>query len=410
MNLLEEKSLADADVQEDPVAYYRALRQEPLHWDPRLGVYICSTYALMREILRDPDTFSSVDSQSVEGMRPPPAEALAIRRQLLPPVNTLVTNDPPGHTRIRRMVDEPFRPRAIETLRAGIREIVNETLDGFIGRGQADVVAEFAIPIPIKVIADMLGIPRQMAPDIKAWSDASVDPLGMMVSDARLIECARIIKSFQDYIVAELEERRARPRDDLLTRLVQARDEDGAGFSMAEMLSLTQQFLVAGNETTTNAIAAGVQLLIDNPEQYAELERRPDRLLTFANEILRLESPAAGLFRVVRRDTTLAGVTLPAGSRIMLRFAAANRDPGKYANADALDVHRSNAGTHVGFGAGIHHCIGANLAREELVQTFDILLARVKNLAYRPGANDFRHHPSMILRGLKRLEVTFQAR
>ena len=410
MGLLEEKSLADADVQEDPAAYYQALREQPVWYDERLGFYICSTYAEIRDILRDPETFSSIDSQAMEGLRPPPPEAVTIRRSLLPPVNTLVTNDPPSHTRIRKMVDEPFRPRSIEKLRGQIRDIVRETLDAFIDRGSADFVGEFAVPIPIKVIADMLGIPRSMAPDIKAWSDASVEPLGMMVSDARLIECAHIIKSFQGYIIAELEARRREPRDDLLTRLVQARDDSGEGFTMPEMLSLTQQFLVAGNETTTNAIAAGVQLLIDNPAQCAELERHPQRTLTFANEVLRLEAPAAGLFRVVRKEANVAGVHIPAGSRIMLRFAAANRDPKKYAAPNDLDVHRTNSGTHVAFGAGIHHCIGANLAREELVQTFDILLSRVKDLRFAPGANDFTHHPSMILRGLKRLEVTFSKR
>jgi cytochrome P450 len=309
-------------------------------------------------------------------------------------------------------VDEPFRPRSIEKLNDRIAAIVDETIDGFIGRGRCEVVEELAIPIPIKVIADMLGLPRTLAPKIKAWSDASVEPLGMLVSDERLLECARLIKEFQDFVVAELESRRANPRDDLLTHLVEARDAAGRGFTIPEMLSLTQQFLVAGNETTTNAIAAGVQLLIENPDQLASLQADPDpnRIRVFANEVLRLEAPAQGLFRVVKRDVEVGGVKLPAGSRIMLRFAAANRDPAKYPNPDALDVSRHNAGTHLAFGAGIHHCIGANLAREEMVQTFAALLRRARDFAFEPGRNDFSHHPSMILRGLKRLYITFAPR
>ncbi len=177
---------------------------------------------------------------------------------------------------------------------------------------------------------------------------------------------------------------------------------------MAEMISLTSQFLVAGNETTTNGIAAGVQLLVDNPQQQQLLHDDPSRIRVFINEVLRLESPVQGLFRIVTKDTTLAGVTLPKGARVMLRFAAANRDGSKFENPDQLDVLRHNAGSNVAFGAGIHHCIGANLAREEMVQTFAALLRRTEDLAFAAGKNDFSHHPSMILRGLSQLHVRFR--
>ncbi|CAN0596426.1 unnamed protein product, partial [Laminaria digitata] len=178
--------------------------------------------------------------------------------------------------------------------------------------------------------------------------------------------------------------RRSHPSDDLLTALVQARDENGDSYTLEEMISLTQQFLVAGNETTTNGIAAGVRLLVEQPEQAAQLRAADDVNMTrvFVNEVLRLESPVQGLFRVVTRDVELGGVKLKAGSRIMLRFAAANRDPQKYAKPDELDLTRKNAGTHLAFGAGIHHCIGANLAREEMTLTFHTLLKRANSLAF----------------------------
>ncbi|MEQ8861208.1 MAG: cytochrome P450 [Pseudomonadales bacterium] len=407
--LLRTRSLQDADVQEDPTPYHHALHQQPIHFDARLGFYICSTYELMRRILRDPESFSNVDSQRVDGLRQPPPEVLALRRSGYPPVNTLVTNDPPSHTRIRRMVDEPFRPRRIDALKSSIRDIVDETVDAVAARGACEAVADLAVPIPVRVIADMLGLHRNLAPQIKVWSDASVAPLGLMVSDARLIECAQLMREFQDVMAAELESRRQNPRDDLLSGLVSARDEHGQGLSMAEMLSLTQQFLVAGNETTTNAIAAGIQLLAAHPDQYRRLQQRADDrvLKTFANEVLRLESPVQGLFRVVTRDTRLADVTLPAGARIMLRFAAANRDPEQYPEPDRLDVERGNSATHLAFGAGIHHCIGASLAREELVATFDVLLERTRNLRLAPHREPPRHHPSIALRGLERLDVEF---
>ena len=406
MSLLQEKSLADADVQQCPDAYHQALRERSVHFDERLGIFVCGRYALMRQVLRDTETFSSIDSQTVDGMRPPPPEAVEIRKTCHPTVNTLVTNDPPSHTRIRKMVDAPFRARSLDKLNSRIEEIAHGAIDEFIGEGATEMVSRFAVPIPVRVIADMLGLDPALAPKIKAWSDASVEPLGMMVDDQRLIECAKLIKAFQDFIVEALEARRRQPQDDLLTHLVQARDAEGQGFSMAEMLSLTQQFLVAGNETTTNGIAAGVRLLAERPALLRAIKRQPDRALGFVNEVLRLESPVQGLFRVVRKDTELGGVRLPKGARIMLRFAAANRDGRKYASPERIDLHRANAGTHVAFGAGIHHCIGAGLARLEMRQAFTALARRLRHLALAPD-NDFTHHPSMILRGLKALRVAF---
>ena len=408
--LTDRESLASLDVQECPWSFYRAIHEERdgFYFDDTLNMYICASYPLMREILRDTATFSSVNAQNVSHMREPPREVLEIQKASVRPVNILVGADPPDHGRVRKLLDDPFRPRAIEKLRPRIREIVNDTIDAFIGRGRCDVVAEFAIPIPITVIAELLGLPRAMAGEIKAWSDASVEPLGMMISDERWIECARKIKAFQDYMTEELEARKRDPRDDLLTHLVSVRDASGAPLTLGEMLAVTAQLLVAGNETTTNGIAGGVQLLLDNPEQETALREDPSRMLVFVNEALRLESPVQGLFRVVTRDTALAGQALHAGDRIMIRFAAANRDGAKYEGPDALDVCRKNAGTQLGFGAGIHHCLGANLAREEMVQAFDILLARTRSLALAPDA-DLSHHPSLVLRGLKRLDITFEA-
>ena len=404
---LEHHSLADPDIQEDPEAYYAALHTQPIYFDPNLGVYICSTYPEMREILRDTARFSSVGSQTMDALREPPPEAIAIRDSGYARVDTLVTCDPPRHTRVREMMNPPFRRRQIERLVPRIREIVNTAIDGFIDEGQCNIVDDLAIPVPITVIAEMLGLPHEMTPDIKRWSDASVEPLGMMVSDQRLIDCAREIKAFQDCIVAELESRTDQPRDDLLTHLAQARDADGNLLTVEEQLSITQQLLVAGNETTTNGIAAGAQLLVNHPQTHRAIADDPTKAIAFTNEVLRLESPVQGLFRIVAQETEIAGVRLPKGARVMCRFAAANRDPGKYAEPNELDLCRRNTGTHVAFGAGIHHCIGANLAREEMNQTFALLCARTSDLAFAPGKNDFAHHPSMVLRGLKALHITF---
>lgn len=408
-DLVDAHSLAEIDIQECPWDYYRDMHKRGFYFDEHLGMYVCANYKLMREIMRNTRVFSNVNSQNIAHMRPPPPEVVELQKASERPVNILVSSDPPEHGRVRSLLDDPFRSREIMQRRPQIREIVNEAIDGFIDRGACEVVTEFAIPIPVTVIADVLGLDRSYAGKIKLWSDASVEPLGMMISDERWIECAREIKHFQDFITEELNARRDDPREDLLTHLVTSRDPDGNPLTLGEMLGVTQQLLVAGNETTTNGIAAGVQLLIENPDQQQRLRDEPEHMLTFVNEALRLESPVQGLFRVVLEDTEIDGTAVPAGARIMLRYAAANRDPGKYQGPDKLDVCRRNAGTHVGFGAGIHHCLGANLAREEMLQAFTLLLERVENLAFATDA-PLEHHPSMILRGLKALPITFRTR
>ena len=408
MSLLEEKSLADPDVQEDPTAYHHALQEHPIYWDARLGFFICSRYDVMRRILRDTAVFSNVGSQTMDSLKAPPPEVAEIRATMQPQVDTLVTNDPPGHTRIRQMVDNPFSPKKVrQNLRASIDRIVSDTLDEFVADGHCDFVKQFAEPVPLRVIADALGVPRADAPLFKKWSDASVAPLGMMISDEEYVQCTRDVKEMQDYFTAEFDKRRTNPTEDLLSHLVHVRIEGDAPLTVPEMISVTQQILVAGNETTTNGLAAGMRLLIDNPEQEALMREDPSRTRIFVEETLRLESPTQGLFRVVKEDVEIDGVHIPKGSRIMLRFAAANRDPQQYPDPDRLDVQRKNSGTNVAFGAGIHHCLGAALAREEMHSAFEHILARMQHLRFQEGRNDFRHYPSMILRGMEHLWIEF---
>ncbi len=408
LEMLQDRSLAEAEIQENPYPYYRALHERPIFHDPKLGFYICSRYDLMRRILRDTRVFSNVGSQTMDFITAPPPEVAEIRRHMIRQVDTLVTNDPPAHTRCRQMVDNPFTPRKVRsTMRAAIDEIVARTIESFIEDGECDFVKAFAEPVPLLVIADQLGVPRADAPKFKQWSDASVAPLGMMISPEEHIICTRQVKEMQDYFVEALEARRHAPRDDLLSHLIHVREEGLRPLGLEEMVSITQQLLVAGNETTTNALAAGMQLLIDRPEQQQKLRDDPSRIRIFVEETLRMESPVQGLFRVVTEDVELEGVRIPAGARIMLRFAAANRDPSQYASADALDVCRRNAGTHLAFGAGIHHCLGAALAREEMHSAFEQILARMTDLHFLADRNDFRHYPNMLLRGLEHLWIGF---
>lgn len=403
-----DRSLANVEVQENPYDYYDVLREQaPVYYDPTLKVHIVTRYDLLMEAIRNTEVFSNIGSQAPAEMRAPPAEVKEIEKGGWPKVNTMVTNDPPSHTRYRKMVDYAFTPKRVRALKPDMDEIVNMLIDRFIDRGEVELIGEFAVPVPLYVIADQLGVPREDAPRFKIWSDASVAPLGLMLTDEEWIDSARKMREFQHYFVDALDERRARPRDDLLSALLEVRDDDGKPLDNAELLSIISQVLVAGNETTTNSLAAGMTLLIDNPEQQRLLREDPSRIPTFVEETLRLESAVQGLFRVVTRDTELGGYAIPKGARVMLRYAAANRDEARFACPHQLDVTRSNAGAHLAFGAGIHHCLGAQLARYEMIASFEALLSRMDNLAYAPGRNDFRHHPHLCLRGLKALWLTF---
>ena len=233
MSVLSTHTLMDDEVQQDPTAYHHALQAQPLFYDDRLGFWICSTYRLMREILRNTRVFSNVGSQSMDAIVDPPADVRAVREQMLPTVDTMVTNDPPEHTRIRQCMDPPFRPRSVMAMTDRLRVIVDDCIDDFISAGECEFVSAFATPVPILVIADMLGVPRRLASDIKAWSDAFVEPLGMMITPERHVACVRLQKAFQDFFVPEFEARRREPRHDLLTDMVQARLPDGQRFSTA---------------------------------------------------------------------------------------------------------------------------------------------------------------------------------
>ncbi len=391
---------------ECPYPFYATLRREaPVYQVPGAGFYIVSRYEDILSVLRRPELFSS---SSGPGLRPVPDDDVqAIMREGFPPVNTLLTNDPPAHSRYRGLVNKAFSARRVALLEPGVRAIAEALVDGFAADGEVELVAQFAVPLPLSVIADALGVPREDMPAFKRWSDDSVAPLGGMISHERELECARSIVEFQRYFEAKLEQRRQTPRDDLLSDLLTARLDGVEPLDTAELLSIIQQLLVAGNETTTNLIASGVLLLLSHPDQRAAVQADPSLVANTVEEILRLESPVQGLFRSAKLDTEIGGVPVPAGARLVLMYAAGNRDEAAFADAETFDVRRDNAREHLAFGQGVHYCLGAALARLEGVIALQTLLTRLPNLRLAPGRNDFTHTPSFILRGLKALHLAF---
>jgi len=279
-------------------------------------------------------------------------------------------------------------------------------VNGFVGAGRADLVWQFAYPLPMRVIAEILGVPPADMETFKRWSDDAVARLSVNLPLERQIRCARSLVEFQHYFAAQIEERRARPRDDMLTDLVNARIEGHAPLSVPEMLSLLQQLLVAGNETTTNLIGSMMALVLRQPEILQAVRENPNLATGVVEEALRLESPVQGLFRTTTQEVELGGIRLPKGAHLQLLYASGNRDPAQFACPERLDIHRANAATHLAFGGGIHFCIGAPLARLEGRVALQTLIQRLPNLRLEPG-QPLTRVPHFFLRGFEHLYVSW---
>lgn len=399
------KPLAPETV-ECPYPFYRAMREEqPVYEVPGAGFFIVSRYEDILYALSHEEIFSSM---APPGMQAEPDEEITeIMKTGYLPVNTLLTNDPPSHTRYRALVNKAFSARRVAQLEPSVRLIANELIDRFVQFGKCELVSQFAVGLPLTVIADALGVPRKDMPRFKKWSDDSVAPLGGMITRQRELECARSIVEFQHYFAERLEERRSAPRDDILTDLINARLDTTEPLNTAEMLSILQQLLVAGNETTTNLIASAMMLLCQNPDQLDAVAKDRSLIGNLVEETLRVESPVQGLFRVAKCHTELGGVKIPAHARVLLMYASGNRDEGHFADAQRFDVRRADARTHLAFGQGVHFCLGAALARLEGKVGFETLFARIRNIRLAKDRSDLTHTPSFILRGLKQLHLEF---
>jgi cytochrome P450 len=402
---LDEIQFLSAESVERPHGLYELLREQaPVHWDASTNAFLVSRYDDVQKVLLDPGTYSSAVG-AVSAI--PPPEAIAILATGLPPANTLITADPPEHLAYRKLVARAFTPRRVAKLRDEMTVLANELVDAFADRGELELVREYAAPLPLTVIADQLGVPRDRIGDFKKWSDAFMDLIGGLATDERWISSAEEILECQRYFSARIEEMRDEPPDDMLGVLLSARLGDERPLDVAEIASILQQFMLAGNETSTAAIAATWQFLLEQPDVLEEV--RADRSLVpnVCEEVFRLESPVQNMFRVTTCDTELGGVKIPQFTRIGVMFGAANRDPRVFPDPERLNPHRENVRDHLAFGLGNHYCLGAGLARLEACVALETLLDRLTGVRFAPGRNDFRHNTMFIARGLRELWLEF---
>ena len=277
------------------------------------------------------------------------------------------------------------------------------------------------MPVPIEAIAHVLNVPPDRMDDFKRWSDDSIAPIGTAISDERRLEALGGVVEFQHYFAEQLERRRTEPIDDLMSDLVQARIEsepdhpdriesgDDVGkrpLTMPEMLSIVQQLLVAGNETTTKSLTEGLRLLAENPDVFAKLRADPEGYAPkVTEEVLRMSTPTQGMFRIVTKDTEIDGIPIPQGARLVVMYSAANRDPDVFPEPDGFDPDRPDLmKNHLAFGKGIHFCIGAPLSRLEMNTVFQQVGKRIESIELTEN-NELRYFPSFMLRGLMALEI-----
>ncbi|MDA7596162.1 cytochrome P450 [Luminiphilus sp.] len=404
---LSELDFFSAEVQQCPFHVYQQLQEEAPVWQmPGTNVFVVTRYDDIREIIRDPSRFSSSFS-ALLNTGSSNEEVNAIYGQGYEMVETLLTQDPPRHRVYRNLVNKVFSNKRIEGMRSEIEKMSNELIDDWIDEPEVDLLNRFCVPLPIYVISDQLGVPRSELPLIKKWSDASASRLGRLADEEEQIQNAKDIVEFQHYFAALLDRMRETPEDNIISDLANNTIDEGRLLTKPEALGMIQQILVAGNETSTSAIAGGVVLLIQNPDQQAMLRQHPDLIPGAVEEILRLETPTTGMWRRATADTEIGGVDIPEGAFLMVRFAAGNRDESIFTDSGAMSVARENADSHLAFGQGTHFCLGAQLARMELQVALTALLNRTTDWALVEGKNSLKHSPNVLLRGLTDLHIAF---
>jgi cytochrome P450 len=396
---------SDPAVMADPFPVYARLREEdPAHWAPSLKSWIITRYADVRDLLLSDDL--SVNRLIGFYSALPPREA-ELLRDIVHYLNLwLAFRDPPDHTRLRRIMRHAFAPAAIDAMRPQIEGITAHLLDRLEakgGDGRIDLIRDYALLLPAFVIMDLLGVPRTMLDEVKAWSDdMAVFIGGARNADDKYERAARGCRMMSDYFRRLIAERSANPRPGFLMDLIEARDE-GDRLSDDELVATCILILFAGHETTTNLIGNAVLTLLRHPGELARLRADPALIDSAIEEVMRYDGPTNALVRVVARDHVLHGKTLREGERVFVMVSAANRDPRAFPDPDRFDIGRAS-NRHLTFGQGIHLCLGARLARAEGRIGVLRLLERFPALALDPEAPP-EWLDAMVPRGTRRLPV-----
>ena len=404
----------------DPYPYYDELRGRcPVHREPHEGVVMVTGYDEALAVYRDVDTFSSANSVTgpFPGFTTPLAgddvtEQIEAQRDALPFSDQLPTFDPPKHTAHRGLTLRLLTPGRLKENEPAIWELADRQIDEILGKGSCEFIAEFASPFAMLVIAELLGVPREDQADFRARL-ARTSGLGTGEADTM---AHTPLEFLYDKFTSYIEDRRREPRDDVMTRMALATFPDGSIPEVIDVVHIAANLFAAGQETTVRMLGSAFQLITERPDLQTWLRDDHERIWNFVEEVLRMESPIKGDFRVARVPTTVGGVDIPAGTIVMVLNGAANRDPRKFQRPAEFEPERANAREHLAFGHGIHFCPGAPLARTEGRIAVQRLLQRTTHIGIAedvhgpPGARRYRYMPTYMLRGLQALHLELDSR
>ena len=397
--------LFDPATQEDWYPVYDHLRNhEPVYRIPGTNEYVISRYDDIMHVLRHQRTFPTGASRR----RSEAAQQVYQRRgwERMTPLGT----NPPVHRHYRNLIDHFFTGPGLENWRAFLEQIIDEQFATFERRGHVEWNRDFARPVPVRMITHMLGLPEADTPRLREWSDAWILPFVRRLEPEEEVWVAEQVVDMYDYLAEMIAFKRGEPGDDITTHLTQASftgDDHVRPLSDHEIITIIDHLFIGGNETTTFAMSSAMWIMLGDQALYRRLQREPELIQAFVEEVLRLESPTQGLWRAVAVDTEIDGVAIPAGSTVHLRYASGNRDERMFACPHEVQLDRENSRRHLAFTLGEHHCPGADLSRLEQTMTLERALVRLPNLRFAPEINDFAHVPMFTMRALQQLQLEF---
>lgn len=391
----------------DPYPFFeRARRQAPIFYAPDIDHWVVTRREDIKAVFMDPETYSARNTiRPVFELAPEAQRILRDGQWRISPA--LGNNDPPDHGRFRSAVNRAFTARRVAQLQPVVRELVDEGLERFQQRGQAELMGELLYDLPATVILTMLGIPQADVPVIRKGSANRVAFVWGRPTPEQQVELAQGMVDFWSYLRGVIDERLENPGSDLVSDLIAVRDGDDGVLSLDEIASVLFAFLTAGHETTSSLLGNAVRTLLDPPRRWSELVASPDLIPAAVEEVLRFESPVTSWRREVAKPTELAGQTLQSGDQLLLLLGSANRDEAVFERPDDYDPHRSNARDHLSFGHGIHFCLGAPLARLEGRVVLERLTVRFPSLRL-VGDQSVAYPPNTSFRGPLELQVTWE--
>ncbi|HJR79199.1 MAG TPA: cytochrome P450 [Anaerolineales bacterium] len=397
-------NLLRPEVRADPYPFYAELRStDPVHWDESMGFWVLTRYADINSVYAD-----SRFSRAL-GLRRGFERLSETEQKIAQPVyqsfsKTMFYSDPPYHTRLRGLVNNAFTPNAVEQMRPHVQRIVDSLLDEVEANGEMDAIREFAHPLPILVITQMLGLPSEDRWQFKKWSDDLFAILGSVPHAPELMDrAARSLAELTDYLTAMSDTRRQQPKNDLLSALVGV-VEKGERLTQEELIANVTILLSAGHETTINLIGNGLLALLHHPEQLQKLRENPDLISSAVEEMMRYDNPVQIAYRSAAEDVEIGGKWIRKGQLVNSILAAGNRDPQRFSEPDRFDIARDE-GRHLGLGLGIHFCLGAPLVRLEAQIAFSTILQRFPKLQLATEIFEWQEHP--IFRGVNSLPLLF---